>query len=132
MPPQAPQQDKAKSPAPPPPKKPGFRMPKPGAVVIWRHVIGGDPSPAVVTKLGRQGISVMVFPPDSRVGIPKDGVRHISDPQVKTQVMPESGIWDHTDETKLLLALARNLVDAPGGGVDPITDETVQLLASYC
>jgi hypothetical protein len=80
-----------------------FVMPRPTALVLWRHVIGGTPSPAAVTQVGRDAISVMIFPPDSRAGVPKDAVMHISDPRARTLVSPESGLWDYPPEYSAIL-----------------------------
>lgn len=92
-----------------PSPKPGFVMPRPGSIVMWTHAPGGEPSVAAVTKIGRQAISVMVFPPDSPRGVPKDGVRHIDDPWLKTNLSPESGMWDFTEEAKRLAAVEQML-----------------------
>jgi hypothetical protein len=91
-----------------------FQMPIPTiGLVVWRHTPDSEPYAAVVTKRGKTAISVMVFPPDSRGGLPKDGVLHINDPRLKgTQASPDSGCWDFTDATKELKAL----VDSLGGG----------------
>ena len=77
-----------------------------GGLVLWRHTPDGEASPAAVTRVGQNAIAVMIFPPDSRAGIPKDGVMHVSDPRAKTLAQPDAGLWDYTDETKLLMRLA--------------------------
>lgn len=86
-----------------------YAMPTPPAVVVWRNCPGGDPANAIVTKLGRSAISVMLFPPDSRVGVPKDGVRFVDDPANKANGNSDSGVWDYTDETKLISDLVAKL-----------------------
>lgn len=93
----------------PAPQKPGFVMPRPGSVVLWTHTPGAEQSVAVVTRVGKQAISVNVFPPDQGRGTPKDGVRHIDDPWLKANHSPDSGVWDFTDEAKRLAALEQAL-----------------------
>jgi hypothetical protein len=82
--------------------KPRFVMPRPFSVVLWRPAQDMDPCPAFVTGTSREAISVVAFPPDARMGVPKDGVRHIDDP-VSANIAPdEGGIWDFTEDQKLL------------------------------
>lgn len=82
-----------------------YKMPCPTTIVQWQHAPGGEFSPAIVTRVGRTAISVMVFPTESRVGVPKDGVSHVSDPRAKTMVAPESGLWDFTEEYRVVQKL---------------------------
>lgn len=82
-----------------------YKMPRPTTIVQWQHAPGGEFSPAIVTRVGRTAISVMVFPTESRVGVPKDGVSHVSDPRAKTMVAPESGLWDFTEEYRVVQKL---------------------------
>lgn len=94
------------SPKPSTPAKPGYVMPRPGSLVLWSHTPGAEQSVAAVTRVGKQAISVMIFPPDSPRGTPKDGVRHIDDPWVKTtNLSPDSGVWDFTEESKRIAQL---------------------------
>jgi hypothetical protein len=96
-------------------KKPAFEMPRPPAVVVWRNTPGGESNFAIVTKYGRSAISVLIFPSESRVGVPKDGVRFHADPALKGQAFADSGIWEFTEESLLLRTLvsqAENLVGA--------------------
>ena len=93
-----------------------FVMPPAPSVVLWRHAPGGEPSPAAVTKVGKQAISVLIFPPDSRIGVPKDGVRFADDPFLKANVT-DGGIWDYTPEHKLLLSLVTRMT--PDGNATP-------------
>lgn len=68
-----------------------------GDIVLWKHNVGSnDPAPAVVTKVGQAGIGVLMLPPDSRVGTPRDGVRHVSDPALATVLSSDTGVWDYT------------------------------------
>lgn len=124
MPPQAKKPEPAAAPV-----KAVYVPPRPTQVVVWRHVPGGDPVPAVVTHIGRQGISVMIFPPDSRVGVPKEAVRHVSDPMVRTQVSPDAGVWDYPDETKLVFLLAERVIPDGQGNVAALTPEETLLAA---
>ena len=89
---------------------PPFVMPKPPTLVVWRNAPGGEPTNAIVTAVGRHAISVMLFPPESRVGVPKDGVRYKGDPWNLTQgVNSDSGIWEYTEETLQLRHLILTL-----------------------
>jgi hypothetical protein len=69
-----------------------------GQVVLWKHNKGSEnPAPAIVTGTGQLAISVLIFPSGSHVGIPRDGVRHVSDPALATMVESNSGVWDYTE-----------------------------------
>lgn len=86
--------------------EPKWKMPRPGALVVWRNAPGAAPVHAVVTQIGRNAINVMIFPPDSKVGIPKDSVRHVDDPWNKQYgINADAGCWEHTDEYKRLQAI---------------------------
>ena len=90
-------------PVPPPLAKPKYTMPRPlGPIVEWRHAAGEPPQYAIVTKLGKSAISVALVVPDSRAVLPQDGVRHISDPSVASQIT-DGGVWDYTDHDRLLM-----------------------------
>ena len=108
-----------------PPEK--FVMPPAPTVVLWRHAPGGEASPAAVTKVGKQALSLMIFPPDSRVGVPKDGVRFIDDPFLKANVT-DGGVWDYTDEHKLLMTVAARMIPDRDGNVASIPPEATDLL----
>lgn len=83
-----------------------FVMPRPPAVVVWRNAPGGESLFAVVTKYGRNAVSLMIFPPESRAGIPKDSVRFVDDPWNRINgVSADSGVWEYTEETLQLRAL---------------------------
>ncbi len=89
-----------------------YKMPDPPAVVVWRNDPSGDSSYAIVTRYNRYSVNLMIFPPDSRVGVPKDGVRFEDDPWNKTNgINPDSGVWGYTAESLLLAKLA--------GGIHP-------------
>jgi len=108
----------AKKPVPP------YVMPVPPAMVVWRNAPGGEPNYAAVTRLGKSAISVMIFAPESRVGTPKDGVRHISDPLNANQGLSDSGVWEFTEESKQLRILQDRFVPGPDGSVKPMPHET--------
>ena len=81
--------------------QPKYRPPVPDlGPVLWFHVPGGEPSPAIVTRAGRDACDVIVFPPESRVGVPKSGVLHVNDPRARTMISPENGFWDFTNESR--------------------------------
>ena len=85
----------------------GWKMPKPSPIVVWRNAPGGESFNAIVTQINRNSISLMLFPPESRVGVPKDGVRFIDDPWNKTNgINADAGVWEFTTETLLLHRLA--------------------------
>lgn len=82
-------------------KMPSIRL---GQTVLWRHQPHSDPETAVVTQVGSGQISVTVFPAGSRVGVTKNGCRHISDPSLP-RVVHHEGVWDYTDWDKKILAV---------------------------
>jgi hypothetical protein len=74
--------------------------------------------PAIVTAYGDRSVNLTVWAEDNRGGIPKDGVRHISDPEIEQMSGYSAGVWDYADDTKELLQLRHvvaSLVDAMGG-----------------
>ncbi len=82
---------------------------------------GYAPIPAIITQVGVSSVNLTVWPPDNRGGLPKDGVRHISDPSVEKQAGYDQGVWDFTDETKRQHEIAAKLAqllaafgEAPG------------------
>lgn len=89
-----------------PPPKNAYVMPRPPAVVVWRNAPGGETNFAIVTKYGRSAISLLIFPSESRVGVPRDGVRFALDPALKGQAFADSGIWEFTEESILLRTIA--------------------------
>ena len=89
-----------------------FKMPAPPAVVLWRNAPGGETAYAVVTKYNRNSVSLAIFVPESRVVVPKDGVRFVGDPWNKTQgINADSGVWDYLDETKQFHAMQATLAE---------------------
>lgn len=81
-----------------------------GDPVQWRYSPNGEPAAAIVTHVGRHAVSVMVFPPESRVGVPKEGVRHSSDPQLPKLAQNDGGVWDYTRLHRLIVGLTTPLV----------------------
>lgn len=77
-----------------------------GDVVLWRHNVGSiETAPALVTDVGQSGISCLMFSPGQRQGTARDGVRHASDPALRTVITSDTGVWDYTETHKRLLAL---------------------------
>lgn len=88
---------------PPTNVKSPFVMPKPAAVVVWKNAPAAEENFAIVTHVGRHAISLIVFPSESRVGIPKDSVRHVADPRnAALGISGDYGVWDYTEESKQL------------------------------
>lgn len=83
-----------------------YRMPPVavGMTVLWfpDMIRLNSPAAAIVTDVGTVGISLTVFPPDSRQGTPRSGVRHATDPGIKGLLDQQSGCWDFTYESKRL------------------------------
>jgi hypothetical protein len=67
-------------------------------------------SAAIVTRIGAGAISISLFPPDNKGCLPKDGVRHASDPEL-ARIISNSGVWDYTDAGKRLRVLEAELAD---------------------
>ncbi len=87
-----------------------YVMPRPPAVVVWRAAPGGESNYALVTKYGRHAVALMIFPSDSRVGVPKESVRFVGDPWNKTNgISPDTGIWEYTQESLDLQRLLAKL-----------------------
>jgi len=87
-----------------------FVMPYPAPFVVWRTSPNGDAAFAVVTHVHRNAIDVLVFPQESRVGVPKTGVRYAADPWHKINGLdPSAGVWEPTSETTLIETLRDEL-----------------------
>lgn len=90
-----------------------YKMPQASVgACLWYPRPGGSPAPAMITFVGFRAVNVVVFPPDSRAGHPRDGCRHVSDPELANPNASEGGCWDYTDEQKRLAALEANLAFA--------------------
>lgn len=88
-------------------KEAPYKMPVPtiGFCYWYPDKVGYDPVPAIITQTGNNSVNLTVWPPDNRGGLPKDGVRHVSDPSVEKQAGYNQGVWDFTAETKKIAAL---------------------------
>lgn len=78
-------------------KKLGWVMPaaRLGPCVWYASRDGLEPVPAMITQIGQGSVMLTVFPPDNRAGLPKDGVRHVTDPVIAQYPSYESGCWDY-------------------------------------
>ena len=74
-----------------------------GQTVMWSHEPGTmhKSEPGIVTMVGSGSICVTVWPPGSRVGVVKSGVRHMHDPNLRN-VISHEGVWDYTERDKTL------------------------------
>lgn len=82
-----------------------------------------EPVPAIVTQVGQRSVMLTVFAPDNRGGLPKDGVRHISDPELGDHPNYEGGCWDFTPD-QVLVGVLRDLVMSFG---DELADTRKEL-----
>lgn len=83
-----------------------FEMPKAQVgACIWRPRPGGEPAPALITYVGSRAVSCVIFPPDSRQFLLRDGVRHESDPELSNPHASDAGCWDYTEEQKQIRML---------------------------
>jgi hypothetical protein len=79
-----------------------------GEVVVWSHNAQTEPNAAIVTRVGQKAISVVFFSADSRRPEVRDGVRHVSDPELaKIMNREESGVWWDTRTMTLLREMGR-------------------------
>lgn len=84
-----------------------------GQMIHWwpfGEVEGKTPVAAVCTEVGNRTINVSVISPNIRSMVPKDGVRHVGDPDAKRPEFVEVGAWSHTEET-LRLEFLEKLVN---------------------
>ncbi len=88
-----------------------YQMPKPnlGPCLWYPSRDTAEAVPAMITAVGYDNVNLSVFPPDNRGSIPKDGVRHISDPQLFEHPGYDAGCWDYTDQDKKLFALVADV-----------------------
>ena len=61
--------------------------------------------PGVICEVGERTMSCSIFLPQKVSVMYKDGVRHLSDPDAKREEFIESGCWDYSEQTKLLMEL---------------------------
>src|SRR5215831_3889322 len=76
---------------------------------VWRlSPHDGEWVPALVTAVGDETLNLTVFAPDNRGGMPRDGVRHVSDPTFHEHPQAtDNGCWDHSPLEKRLKAAER-------------------------
>lgn len=85
-------------------------MPEPGDIVQWTFAPGQRMVPALVTGMGHDVISVILFPSETASFVRRECVRHVSDPWLKTHnVDPNYGVWEYTEESKKLHELYETL-----------------------
>jgi hypothetical protein len=73
-----------------------------GQIVIWkpsRDATPEDCCPALVTT-GGSIAAMSLFSRDARIAVPKDSVRHVSDPDLAKFDLVNSGCWDYTEADK--------------------------------
>ena len=68
-----------------------------------------SPIPCIVTVASDRSVSLTVWAEDNKGGLPKDGVRHISDPEVDKMAGYTAGVWDYAPDTKELFAFKARL-----------------------
>ena len=84
-------------------KPAAFKMPKVclGMNVIWRPSPGGDPSAAMVVRVGDDAIEVQCHVSGLNNHYTRGGVRYKDDPWLLTHPMAEQqGCWDYTEQDK--------------------------------
>ena len=94
-----------------------YKMPKvhQGQVVLWYDGgdRGGEPSAAIVTRVGDETVNVSVISPDCYNFRIRDGVRHLDDPHDRRSrhddVRDHPGCWDYTGYDKEFLKVTRQL-----------------------
>jgi hypothetical protein len=80
--------------------------------VVWWYPDGdkaASPHPAVVTAAGEHALTLNVMGPDIKTFRIEDGVHHIDDPACRRLETRDSGGWDHTERTKRLEKLFKEL-----------------------
>jgi hypothetical protein len=109
----------------PPPNS--YKSPVPPlGVVLWATNPGSSQwFPAIVTERANGAISVMVIPSEAKGGMPKDSVLHKSDPRFAQLMDQSSGVWDYTEETKLIHLLKRIAIPDVDGNHHLITREEI-------
>lgn len=108
-----------------------YRMPVPTmGQCEWKPDRHSQPILAFITKVGVDSVSLTIFAPDNRAGIPKDGVRHISDPVIDDQPGYDAGCWDFVSFAGDASAMARlALVEQQLSAIRQSVDELRSLIA---
>lgn len=69
-----------------------------GDTVLWSKNPDSERAVCIVTSVDDLTINCSAFHPDSKILQPKEAVRHVDDPALKTQSFPD-GVWRYTDAT---------------------------------
>lgn len=85
-----------------------------GQTVQWFYHYKGqhEPLAALVTKVSDRTLSLLVFHPGFHNGVPKDGVRHVSDPDRKAldaAASDDVGCWDFVPRDAELDAVCQQM-----------------------
>lgn len=64
--------------------------------------VGAKPVPAIVTEIGTRTLHLSLIAAGAKMVIPKEGVRHVSDPDAKRDEFKEVGAWSYSPIMKLL------------------------------
>jgi hypothetical protein len=90
-----------------------------GMVVHWydggRRMV--TPVAAIVTAVAEQMVDLSVVVPLSLGFLPKQGVRHVDDPDTRLIDQADVGAWDYTPETKAVIELGRQIRELGGDKV---------------
>lgn len=91
------------------PDSKNFKMPyvETGMTVMWSPGAGATFVPALVTKVGVNSITVALLRSGATSFIPKESVRHASDPGFKKLHDPsKTGCWEFRDQDVMLAMIA--------------------------
>lgn len=83
-----------------------------GQVVLWRFGPGSSPSPAIVLKVAARTLSLSLHIDGVRDHVFKNGVRHVSDPFLKTSPAHDMGVWDLTPRDRAINAVLDSALPA--------------------
>lgn len=88
-----------------------FVMPKPsiGQIVVWSYNKNAEKNPAVVTRVGRESIGLLIHVDALKDHVHKTGVRYVGDPLINRFPEHDSGHWDFSDDTKAFQELQRQV-----------------------
>lgn len=71
---------------------------------LWYHAKNEEPMLGMITQTGYRSVMVSILAPDNRGLLVKDGVRHLSDPDLFNMPEHKEGCWDYVEEAKLSMA----------------------------
>ena len=80
-----------------------YVMPKPDLPLVrWFAQKGAPPAPALVLAQGERAIQAGIFYPGTKYMEIRDGVRHVSDPDIGRSPMADEqgGLWDFSELEK--------------------------------